>query len=89
MNRNSETYQLLATEAVEFLYWCMKDQKLSIKEIQKRYLKKEFACLSYGGLLQQLINDHVKICLRKTASSECIHQAVRVDAVESLSPVQC
>jgi len=60
MNRNSETYQLLATEAVEFLYWCMHDQKLSIKQIQKRYLKKEPACLSYGGLLQQLINDHVK-----------------------------
>lgn len=60
MNRNSETYQLLATEAVEFLHWCMHDQKLNIKQIQKRYLKKEFACLSYGGLLQQLINDHVK-----------------------------
>ena len=61
MNRNSETYQLLATEAVEFLYWCMKDQKLSIKQIQKRYLKKEFACLSYGGLLQPVSYTHLTL----------------------------
>ena len=60
MNRNSETYKLLATEAVEFLHWCMKDQKLNIKQIQTRYLSKELNCLSYGALLQQLINDHVK-----------------------------
>ena len=60
MNKNSETYRLLATEAVEFLLWCMQKQNLNGKQIQTRYLSKELSCLSYGALLQQLINDHVK-----------------------------
>ena len=60
MNKNSETYRLIASEAVEFLYWCMHDQNLNVKQIQTRYLSKELNCLSYGALLQQLINDHVK-----------------------------
>ncbi len=60
MNKNSETYRLLATEAVEFLLWCMQKQNLNGKQIQTRYLSKELSCLSYGAVLQQLINDHVK-----------------------------
>tara|TARA_B100000519_G_scaffold177149_1_gene166658 strand:+ start:1986 stop:2216 length:231 start_codon:yes stop_codon:yes gene_type:complete len=60
MNKNSETYRLLATESVEFLLWCMQKQNLNGKQIQTRYLSKELSCLSYGALLQQLINDHVK-----------------------------
>jgi len=60
MNKNSETYRLLATEAVEFLLWCMQKQNLNGKQIQNRYLSKELSCLSYGAVLQQLINDHVK-----------------------------
>ena len=60
MNRNSETYQLLATEAVEFLLWCLQEEKLNVEQIQTKYLSKELNCLSYGALLQQLINDHVK-----------------------------
>ena len=59
-NKNSETYRLLATEAVEFLLWCMQKQNLNGKQIQTRYLSKELSCLSYGAVLQQLINDHVK-----------------------------
>ena len=59
MNKNSETYRLLATEAVEFLLWCMQKQNLNGKQIQTRYLSKELSCLSYGAVLQQLINDHV------------------------------
>ena len=60
MNRNSETYRLLVTEAVEFLYYCMHEQNLDVKEISQRYLSKQLTCLSYGALLQQLINDHVR-----------------------------
>ena len=60
MNKNSETYRLLATEAVEFLLWCMQKQNLNGKQIQTRYLSKELSCLSYDAVLQQLINDHVK-----------------------------
>ena len=60
MNKNSETYRLLATEAVEFLLWCMQKQNLNGKQIQTRYLSKELSCLSYGAVLLQLINDHVK-----------------------------
>ena len=60
MNKNSETYRLIAAEAVEFLYWCMHDQNLNVQQIQTRYLSKKLSCLSYGALLQQLINDHVK-----------------------------
>ena len=60
MNRNSETYRLLVTEAVEFLYYCMHEQNLDVKEITQRYLSKERQVSSYGALLQQLINDHVR-----------------------------
>ena len=60
MNRNSETYRLLVTEAVEFLYNCMHAQNLDVKEISQRYLSKERQVSSYGALLQQLINDHVR-----------------------------
>ena len=60
MNRNSETYRLLVTEAVEFLYYCMHEQNLDVKEISQRYLSKERQVSSYGALLQQLINDHVR-----------------------------
>ena len=60
MNRNSETYRLLVTEAVEFLYNCMHEQNLDVKEISQRYLSKERQVSSYGALLQQLINDHVR-----------------------------
>ena len=60
MNRNSETYRLLVTEAVEFLYYCMHEQNLDVKEISQRYLSKERQVSSYGALLQQLLNDHVR-----------------------------
>jgi len=60
MNKNSETYRLIVTEAVEFLLWCLQEEKLNVQQIQTRYLSKELSCLSYGALLQQLINDHVK-----------------------------
>ena len=38
----------------------MQKQNLNGKQIQTRYLSKELSCLSYGAVLQQLINDHVK-----------------------------
>ena len=64
MNKNSETYRLLAYDAIEFLYWCTHQQKLTLKQIEKQYLSKELSCLSYGALLQQLINDHVNSHVR-------------------------
>lgn len=60
MNKNSETYRLCVTEAVEFLYYCMHEQNLDVKKISHRYLSKQLTCLSYGALLQQLIHDHVE-----------------------------
>ena len=60
MNKNSETYRLIVTEAVEFLLWCLQEEKLDVQQIQTRYLSKKLSCLSYGAVLQQLINEHVK-----------------------------
>ena len=60
INKNSETYRLIVCEAVEFLNWCMQKENLNAQQIQSRYLSQELTCLSYGALLQQLINDHVK-----------------------------
>jgi|TARA_E500000318_G_scaffold109256_1_gene121838 hypothetical protein len=60
INKNSETYRLIVTETVEFLLWCLQEEKLNVQQIQTKYLSKELNCLSYGALLQQLINDHVK-----------------------------
>jgi len=64
MNKNSETYRSLAAEATEFLLWCLKDQEMKLKDIEQMYLSKNLSCLSYGALLQQLINDHIESHIR-------------------------
>lgn len=64
MNKNSETYRSLAAEATEFLLWCLKDQEMKLKDIEQMYLSKNLSCLSYGALLQQLINDHIESHVR-------------------------
>ena len=76
MNKNSETYRLIVTEAVEFLLWCLQEEKLDVQQIQTRYLSKKLSCLSYGALLQQLINDHVKsyerLAMKKLKDSDYV-----------------
>ena len=59
LNKNSETYTLLAVEAVEFMMECLHNG-MSLHDIRTMYITRKSIPLGYGTVLQQLIREHVE-----------------------------
>ena len=60
LSKNSETYQLLAKEALEFMLDCL-NQGMDLHEIKAMYINKMGSVpVSYGNILNQLIREHLE-----------------------------
>ena len=61
LSKNSETYQLLAKEALEFMLDCL-NQGMQLSEIKAMYINKmgSGVQMSYGNILNQLIREHLE-----------------------------
>ena len=57
-NHGGETHRLLAIEAAQFMLDCLNND-MKLKDIQDMYLVRKTTNLTYGGVLQQLIKEHV------------------------------
>jgi len=65
-----ETHRLLAIEAAEFMLACLNND-MKLKDIQDMYLVRKTTNLTYGGVLQQLIKEHVD-CHNRLANGKTI-----------------
>ena len=65
-----ETHRLLAIEAAEFMLGCLNND-MKLKDIQDMYLVRKTTNLTYGGVLQQLIKEHVD-CHNRLANGKTI-----------------
>ena len=61
LSKNSETYQLLAKEALEFMLDCL-NQGMQLNEIKAMYINEmgSGVQMSYGNILNQLIREHLE-----------------------------
>jgi hypothetical protein len=60
LSKNSETYQLLAKEALEFMLDCL-NQGMQLNEIKAMYINEMGSIpISYGNILNQLIKEHLE-----------------------------
>lgn len=64
VNYSGETHRLLAIEATEFMLDCL-NNGMNLRDICDMYIQRKGPIqMSYGGVLQQLIREHVDCYLR-------------------------
>jgi len=70
LSKNSESYQLLAKEALEFMLDCL-NQGMQLYEIKAMYINNMGAGVpvSYGNILNQLIREHLE-CHKRLANKK-------------------